>query len=75
MSISVKKGEATSSTLFEENQKLRETVYNLKKELDKYTSNDDILHQGYVAEIEHLEDLSLKEFIKNKSKIKLWSKN
>ncbi len=37
-----------------------------KKELDKYTGNEDILHQGYVAEIEHLEDLILKEFIKNK---------
>ena len=24
-----------------------------KKELDKYTGNEDILHQGYVAEVEH----------------------
>ena len=38
-----------------------------KKELDKYTGNEDILHQGYVAELEHLDNLSLKEFIKNKS--------
>jgi len=45
--------------------------FKTKKELDKYTSNDDILHQGYVAEIEHLEDLSLKEFIKNKSNLTL----
>ena len=37
-----------------------------KKELDKYTGNEDILHQGYVAEIENLDDLVLKEFIKNK---------
>ena len=37
-----------------------------KKELDKYTGNEDLLHQGYVAEIEHLEDLNLKEFLKNK---------
>ena len=39
-----------------------------KKELDKYTGNEDILHQGYVAEIEHSEDLIIKEFIKNKTK-------
>ena len=45
--------------------------FKTKKELDKYTNNDDILHQGYVAEIEHLEDLSLKEFIKNKSNLTL----
>ena len=37
-----------------------------KKELDKYAGSEDILHQGYVAEIEHLEDLNLKEFLKNK---------
>jgi len=40
-----------------------------KKELDKYTGNEGILHQGYVAEIEHLEDLILKEFIKNKTNL------
>ena len=43
--------------------------YKSKKELDKYCRNDGILHQGYVAEIEHLENLTLKEFIKNKSKL------
>ena len=32
-----------------------------KKELDKYTGNEDILHQGYVAELEHLDNLSLKD--------------
>ena len=40
-----------------------------KKELDKYTGNEDILHQGYVAELEHLDNLSLKEFITNKSNL------
>tara|TARA_B100000700_G_scaffold174432_1_gene192609 strand:- start:256 stop:993 length:738 start_codon:yes stop_codon:yes gene_type:complete len=40
-----------------------------KKELDKYAGNEDILHQGYVAELEHLDNLSLKEFIKNKSNL------
>ena len=38
-----------------------------KKELDKYTGKEDILHQGYVAEVEHLDSLNIKEFIKNKT--------
>ena len=38
-----------------------------KKELDKYAGSEDILHQGYVAEIEHLDSLVIKEFIKNKT--------
>ena len=37
-----------------------------KKELDKYTSKDQIMHNGYIAEIEHLDQLNLKEFIKGK---------
>ena len=40
-----------------------------KKELDKYTGKEDILHQGYVAEIEHLENLTLKEFINSKKNL------
>ena len=36
-----------------------------KKELDKYSTKENLLHQGYVAEVEHLEDLNLKEFIRN----------
>ena len=40
--------------------------FKTKKELDKYCKNEDILHQGFVAEVEHLEDLELKEFIKKK---------
>ena len=31
-----------------------------KRELDKYTSQDNLMHQGYVAEVEHLEKLILK---------------
>jgi len=38
-----------------------------KKELDKYTSKDQIMHGGYVAEVEHLEQLELKESIKGKN--------
>ncbi len=41
--------------------------FKTKKELDKYCKNEGILHQGYVAEIEHLEINHLKEFIKNKN--------
>ncbi|WP_075501302.1 23S rRNA (guanosine(2251)-2'-O)-methyltransferase RlmB [Candidatus Pelagibacter communis] len=37
-----------------------------KKELDKYSTKENLLHQGYVAEIEHLEKPILKEFIKEK---------
>ena len=43
--------------------------FKTKKELDKYTGNDDMLHQGYVAEVEHLESLSLKDFIKEKKNL------
>ena len=38
--------------------------FKTKKELDKYCRSEGILHQGYVAEIEHLEIPTLKEFIK-----------
>ena len=43
--------------------------YKSKKELDKYCRNEGILHQGCVAEIEHLEGPSLKEFINNKKNL------
>ena len=43
--------------------------FKTKKELDKYCRSEDILHQGYVAEIEHLESLELKEFIKGKNNL------
>tara|TARA_Y100000590_G_scaffold409698_1_gene502094 strand:- start:9 stop:746 length:738 start_codon:yes stop_codon:yes gene_type:complete len=41
--------------------------FKTKKELDRYSKNEGILHQGFVAEIEHLENLELKEFIKKKN--------
>ena len=43
--------------------------FKTKKELDKYCRSEDIQHQGYVAEIEHLESPELKEFIKDKNDI------
>ena len=45
--------------------------FKTKKELDKYSTKENILHQGYVAEIEHLEKPILKEFIKDKNNITL----
>ena len=33
--------------------------FKTKKELDKYCKNEQILHQGYVAEIEHFEDMQV----------------
>ena len=43
--------------------------FKTKKELDKYTTKENLLHQGFVAEVEHLEKPNLKEFIKNKNGI------
>ena len=40
--------------------------FKTKKELDKYSNKENLLHQGYVAEIEHLETPVLKDFIKKK---------
>ena len=45
--------------------------YKNKKELDRLCSKDGMLHQGFVAEIEHLEKLELKEFVKNKNNLSL----
>ena len=40
-----------------------------KKELDKYTSKEQLMHNGYVAEIEHLDQPDLKKFIKGKNNL------
>ena len=40
-----------------------------KKELDKYTSKEQLMHNGYVAEIEHLDQPDLKQFIKSKNNL------
>ena len=40
--------------------------FKTKKELDKYSTKENLLHQGYVAEIEHLDQPDLKEYIKEK---------
>ena len=43
--------------------------FKTKKELDKYTTKENLLHQGYVAEVEHLRKPILKEFIKEQNNI------
>ena len=45
--------------------------FKTKKELDKYTTKENILHQGYVAEIEHLNKPSLKEFLRERENLTL----
>ena len=45
--------------------------FKTKKELDKYSTKENLLHQGYVAEIEHFELPVLKDFIKEKNNITL----
>ena len=37
--------------------------FKTKKELDKYCSREGITHQGFVAEIEHLDKNNIKDFI------------
>ena len=45
--------------------------FKTKKELDKYSTRENLLHQGYVAEIEPLNKPILKEFIKEKNNVTL----
>ena len=64
--------EESKKNLNRENQHLNllkniNIFYKTKKELDKYCSKDKINHQGLVAEIEHLETFSIKDFMNNNS--------
>ena len=43
--------------------------FKTKKELDNYCRNEGIMHQGFVAEIEHIQQIEFKEFIKNKKNL------
>ena len=50
-----------------QNQNLLKNIkiyFKTKKELDKYSTKENLLHQGYVAEVEHLDKPILNEFIK-----------
>ena len=45
------------------------TFYKSRKELDNLSGRDETAHQGLIAEVEQLEDITIKEFVvKNKSK-------
>ena len=64
--------EESKKSLNRENQHLNllkniNIFYKTKKELDKYCSRDKINHQGLVAEIEHLETFSIKDFVNDNS--------
>ena len=68
--------EESKKTIHRENQKVNllkdiKIFFKTKKELDKYTTKENIMHQGYVAEIEHLDDVSIKEFIKGKNHLNI----
>ncbi len=45
--------------------------FKTKKELDKYSTRENLKHQGYVAEVEHIQKPILKEYIKEKNNITL----
>ena len=68
--------EESKKTIHRENQRRNllkdvKVFFKTKKELDKYSTKENLMHQGYVAEIEHLDDIVLKEFIKEKKNLTL----
>ena len=68
--------EESKKTIHRENQKKNllkdvKVFFKTKKELDKYSTKENLMHQGYVAEIEHLDEIPLKEFIKEKKKLNI----
>ena len=66
--------EDAQKKLNRENQNLNlfkktHVFYKSRKELDNLCGRDETAHQGLIAEVEHLEEITLKEFIfKNKKK-------
>ena len=68
--------EESKKTIHRENQKKNllkdvKVFFKTKKELDKYSTKENLMHQGFVAEIEHLDEILLKEFIKEKKKLNI----
>ena len=68
--------EESKKSINRENQNINllknvKVFFKTKKELDKYCRNEQILHQGYVAEVEPMIGFSLKEFITSTNKITL----
>ena len=45
--------------------------FKTKKELDKYSTRENLQHQGFVAEVEHIQKPILKEYIKEKNNVTL----
>ena len=68
--------EESKKNIHRKNQKTNllndvKVYFKTKKELDKYSNKENLLHQGYVAEVEHLETPVLKDFIKKKENLTL----
>ncbi len=68
--------EESKKNIHRENQKKNllkdvKVFFKTKKELDKYTTRDQISHQGYVAEVEELDQPLLKDFVKKKENLTL----
>ena len=45
--------------------------FKTKKELDKYSTRENLQHQGYVAEVGHIQKPILKEYVKEKNNVTL----
>ena len=65
--------EDAQKNLNRENQSLNlfknvHVFYKSRRELDNICGRDEVAHQGLVAEVEQLEDLTLKDFIKETDK-------
>ena len=45
--------------------------FKTKKELDKYSTRENLQHQGYVAEVGHIQKPILKEYVKEKNDVTL----
>ena len=68
--------EESKKTIHRENQNKNllkdiKIFFKTKKELDKYTTKENLMHQGYVAEVEQLDDINIKEFIKEKNNLNI----
>ena len=60
--------EDSKKTINKENQNYNllknvKIFYKNKKELDRLCSKEQISHQGLIAEVEHLENISLKDYL------------
>tara|TARA_X000001036_G_scaffold429426_1_gene460624 strand:- start:689 stop:1438 length:750 start_codon:yes stop_codon:yes gene_type:complete len=68
--------EESKKTIHRENKKKNllkdvKVFFKTKKELDNYSTKENLMHQGYVAEIEQLDEIILKEFIKEKKNLNI----